>query len=323
VTGFVGDFLAAVHAMVLALGPLIAPFVIYRALVLPRFPGRDAFVATFVAGVWWIGAAAGEVVSPDPGAKMVWAQLAWPGIMCAPGFWLLFVWSYIHSGRDRPPSLWLIPLAAAPLAMTVLAFTNGWHHLVYVSATPVGPEPGAALDYTHGPAFFIAVAYIYLCLAITAALIVRAAMISRGIYRRHYLAFLGAVVAPWAFNLAYQFHAATVAGFDPTPFCLLFSGLVFFWLITRERLFTLTPIARGLLLEAVVDPVLVLDQQGAVIELNPAANRLPGLAPAQLSRALANSPELEAALAPALSARRAPRPTSGWATRISRSAVRH
>lgn len=262
----------------LALGPLITPYIIARVFLLPRFPGRLAFVGLFIAGVWWIGAAWAELIAQTTADKILCARFAWVGIMTAPAFWLLFVWSYVGSGRDRPPMSWMLIMAAAAVSMIVIVFTPGLQHLVYVRVTPSGPGPEATLVYTHGPVFYLATLYIYGCLAITAFLILRAAAGARGVYRRHYLAFLGAVAAPWALNAARNFMGISIEGFDPTPFCLLASGLIFFWMIAREQMFVLTPIARGKILEAVNEPMLVLDRQGLVVELNRAAAALPGLA---------------------------------------------
>lgn len=177
----------------LALGPLITPYIIARVFLLPRFPGRLAFVGLFIAGVWWIGAAWAELIAQTTADKVLCARFAWVGIMTAPAFWLLFVWSYVGSGRDRPPLSWMLIMAAAAVSMIVIVFTPSLQHLVYVRVTPNGPGPDATLVYTHGPVFYLATLYIYCCLAVTAFLILRAAAGARGVYRRHYLAFLGAV----------------------------------------------------------------------------------------------------------------------------------
>lgn len=262
----------------LALGPLITPYIIARVFMLPRFPGRLAFAGLFVSGVWWIGAAWTELIATTPEVKILCARLAWLGIMACPALWLLFVWSYLGSGRDRPPLSWIIAMVSAAVLMNIAVFTPGLQQLVYTKITPTGPDPGAPLRYSHGPAFYAALIYIYICLAVATVMILRAALTSRGVYRRQYLAFLGAVAAPWVLNAARNFFGITLDGFDPTPFCLIVSGLLFFWMITRERLFVLTPIARGKILDAVNEPMLVLDEQRLVVELNRAAQELPGMA---------------------------------------------
>lgn len=286
-----GDFLASWPTWLLALGPLITPYIIARVFMLPRFPGRVAFAGLFLAGVWWVGAAWAELIARTTEQKVFFARLAWVGIMTAPAFWLLFVWSYVGSGRDRPPRSWMILMATAAVSVVVVVFTPGLQHLVYSSITPRSSDPASTLRYDHGPVFYAATLYIYACLGVATVLILRAAVGARGVYRRHYLAFLGAAAAPWGLNAARNFMGVTIEGFDPTPFCLLASGLIFFWMITRERMFVLTPIARGRILEAVNEPMLVLDEQGVVVELNRAARDLAGLAdyhgralPAELAR---------------------------------------
>ena len=85
-------------------------------------------------------------------------------------------------------------------------------------------------------------------------------------YRTHYLGFLVAMAVPWVANVGYVTNNLTLFDFDPTPFSFLLMGAVFYWLITRRRLFVLLPVARDALLDAVPDPVLVLDADGTVVE---------------------------------------------------------
>ena len=105
----------------------------------------------------------------------------------------------------------------------------------------------------------------------------RAAALSQGLHRRHYLAFVLVTAVPWVANVGYVVFGWTLFGFDPTPFSFAFTLVAFSWLIVGVRLFDLLPVARHLLLEALLDPVLVIDPSGRVIEANPAALKLAGL----------------------------------------------
>ncbi len=178
-----------------------------------------------------------------------------------------------------------------------VAMTNDWHRLMYVSAIPINDQPGAALDYSHGFWFFATTVYLYafmvLSVVVTASGIHRAAPA----YRAHYLGFLLAMAVPWMANIGYVTGNAFLFDFDPTPFSFLLMGSVFYWLITRRRLFALLPVARHALLDAVPDPVLVLDADGTVVEANPAALALSAAPGGLIGRRLADLPDLGPALA--------------------------
>lgn len=273
---------------VLLLGTVLITLLLARqSWRLPPFPGRVNFLAMQLSASWWATAAALETLAVSPVTKLFWAKMAWTGIIGAPSFWFLFIWSYIHgevSERWR-----LVPMVMGLLTWTV-AMSNDWHRLMYVSAQPIGDQPGAALLYVHGPWFLAVTIYLYafmvLSILVTASGIQRAAPA----HRAHYVGFLLAVAVPWVANIGYVTNSVMLFDIDPTPFSFLFTGVVFYWLIARRRLFELLPIARGALLDAVPDPVLVLDGDGTVVEANPASQ---ALAPGRLiGRRLSQLPGL-------------------------------
>lgn len=242
------------------------------------FSGRRSFVVMHLACLWWLSAAGLEMAADPAGCKIFWASMAWPAIIAMPTLWAVFLWRYTHNLR-RPLGRWPAgALAVAPVLFWLLALSNGWHGLFYDAATAaVSPAPGAAVRYVHGPLFYAAAAYVYLCMLFCLVVAARATLASRGLYRRHYALFTLLMLVPWTANIAYVGFGYTVFGFDPTPFSFAVTLLGFAGLIGAGRLFDLMPVARNLLLEALLDPVLVIDPFGRVIQANPAALRLAGV----------------------------------------------
>ena len=139
--------------------------------------------------------------------------------------------------------------------------------------------------------------YTYLLLFLTTGLLVRGALRFPFPYRRQSAVILTGGLVPWIGNLVYNLGLSPVPGLDVTPFLLLASGLAFAWGILGFSLFDVVPIARDALVEAMADGVLVLDTQDRVLDLNPAARRLLGLAAGAplgrpVSEALAEWPAL-------------------------------
>ncbi|MCG5240688.1 sensor histidine kinase [Azospirillum doebereinerae] len=281
---------------VLLLGTVLITLLLARqSWRLPPFPGRVNFLAMQLSASWWATAAAAETLALSPTTKLFWAKMAWTGIVGAPSFWFLFIWSYIHgevSARWRQ-----VPMVMG-LVTWGMAMTNDWHRLLYASAQPIGGEPGAALSYVHGPWFLAVTIYLYtfmvLSFAVTASGIGRAAPA----HRAHYVGFLLAVAVPWVANIGYVTSNVVLFDIDPTPFSFLITGIVFYWLIARRRLFELLPIARGALLDAVPDPVLVLDGDGTVVQANPAAESLVTSPGRLIGRRLDGVPEIGPVLVP-------------------------
>lgn len=242
------------------------------------FPGRDTFILMHLASMWWMAAAGLEVAAVAPDCKLFWASMSWPAIISVPTFWAVFLWQYVSSVRKPLARRSTLGLIVAPVLIWLVVVSNPWHGLFYGPETgPVSAEPGAPIRYQHGPLFYAAAVYVYVFMSFSLGVVLRAALISHGVHRRHYLAFVLVTAVPWSANIAYVGFGWVVFGVDPTPFSFVFTLVAFSWLILGVRLFDLLPVARHLLLEALLDPVLVIDTQGRVIEANQAALKLAGL----------------------------------------------
>ncbi|TBU78837.1 histidine kinase N-terminal 7TM domain-containing diguanylate cyclase [Phytopseudomonas daroniae] len=242
------------------------------------FPGRDTFILMHLASMWWMAMAGLEVAAVAPDCKLFWATLSWPGIISVPTFWAVFLWQYVNSVREPLARRSVLGLIVAPVLIWLVVLSNPWHGLFYGAETgPVSAEPGAPIRYQHGPLFYATAVYVYLFMSFSLGVVLRAALTSHGVHRRHYLAFVLVTAVPWSANIAYVGFGMVVFGVDPTPFSFVFTLVAFSWLVLGVRLFDLLPVARHLLLEALLDPVLVVDTQGRVIEANQAALKLGGL----------------------------------------------
>ncbi|TYP66432.1 histidine kinase N-terminal 7TM domain-containing diguanylate cyclase [Stutzerimonas stutzeri] len=257
----------------------------------PQFAGSSAFTLMHLAILWWLGAAALEMSVHQQSCKMFWAGMAWPAILGVPTFWSVFLWQYVNSIRSPLRPLTITALMAMPVVFWLLALSNPWHLLFYGAASaPISSAPNAPIAYQHGSLFYLAAAYGYPFMIFCMGITLRAAALSSGLHRRHYLVFLVLTTIPWGANISYVAFDWTLFGFDPTPFSFALTIAGFGWLISGLRLFDLLPVARHLLLDALIDPVLVIDPQRRVIEANPAALRMANLKKDWHGRALSQWP---------------------------------
>ncbi len=262
-----------------------------------RFAGSVAFRLMHLAILWWLTAAALEMSFHQQSCKMFWAAMAWPAILAVPTFWAIFLWQYINSIHAQIKPLTVAGLLGMPTLFWLLAMTNPWHWQFYgQGSAPITAEVGAPIAYQHEWLFYLAAAYGYPFMLFCIGITVRAAMASKGFYRRQYLIFLILTTIPWIANISYVAFDWMLFGFDPTPFSFAVTLIGFGWLISGMRLFDLLPVARHLLLDALIDPVLVVDPQRRVIEANPAALRLAGLDRSWQGRTLASWPVIGTAL---------------------------
>jgi PAS domain S-box-containing protein len=85
-----------------------------------------------------------------------------------------------------------------------------------------------------------------------------------------------AALFPWVANILYNFQVGWFDSIDLTPFAFTLTGAVLVWGLFRERLVRLTPLARSVVVDNMVDGVIVLDAFGRVVDVNPAGQRVLG-----------------------------------------------
>ncbi|WP_025918141.1 histidine kinase N-terminal 7TM domain-containing protein [Herminiimonas sp. CN] len=263
--------------VLLLAGAVITVFLALRTRRLQPFPGRGYFLGMLLAASWWAAAAAFESLSALPSDKIIWAELAWPGIVAAPTCWAQFIWAYVNGNYKLLRTRWRLSLLAMPLATCIIALTNSSHHLMYAQTTAQITQDGLRMLYIRGPWFYLTTVYLYVFMLLSMAAVINALPHASRVYRRHYLGFALAMVLPWIANIGYVTNTVLLFGFDPTPFSFLLMTTVFYWLISRNQLFDLLPVAHTVLLDAVPDAVLVLDPEQRIVECNRAATGLPGL----------------------------------------------
>ena len=273
------DLLANHPALLLLASTLCIGVVAMLAQSLPQFPGRTAFVGMLLSASIWTAGVAFEYLEISIDGKMRVAELTWVGIILTPGFWALFSWQFVRGDiHQSVPRLWVLGQLSMLVLTLAIGLTNSSHHLLYREALPISGRLGAPLVYTHGPWFYALVTYIYVMMAASLLLVINGIGRAKGAYRRQYIGLSLAALLPWMANFGYLTGWFAPYGLDTAPISFLFMGAIFYLLIRRRQLFNLVPLARATLIDALADPMLVVDVKGAISDLNAAAA---GLAPAE------------------------------------------
>ena len=239
-----------------------------RAVARRPAPGAATCVLLMLALAWWSTGYAMELLATTRAAQIFWVKLEYIGILTAPLAWLIFALRF--TGRDH----WLgrralVALCLVPATLYALVVTDGTlHHLLYQRAEVIDDGGWSVLRVVYGPAGWANVAYAYVCLATGALVIVHAFRASPRIYRRQVAALLAATAVPWAVNALYMMGLGPSV--DLTPLAFTATGLGAAWALRRVQLLDLVPVARDRVMESLSDGVAVLDQQGRLVDCNPA-----------------------------------------------------
>ncbi len=221
----------------------------------------------------WICAALLGILDPNLLHKIFWAKIEYIGVVSVPLAVLIFVLH--HSGNQQWLSIRRLAwLAAIPAITLLLAWTNEFHGLIWARYIPYSQGGLAFSDKTYGPAFWVYWGYSYLLLLAATVLTVRAMLASPRIFRWQSVLVAVGILAPWAANLLYILHIDPIKNLDLTPLAFGITGVALAFGMFRWQLFDIKPFAQAAVITGMADGLMILDNQGRVLDVNPAAQAI-------------------------------------------------
>ena len=237
-----------------------------------RRPGAGVmpFIVLLLAVALWSGAYVFDALIDNLPVSILLTGISYIGITVIPATWLVFALAY--TGRER----WLTRrtyalLAIEPVLVLLAIATNGLHHAFWSSEVFQTTGTLSILYASYGPLFWLHAGYSYALMALGTALTIQSMLRAPQLYRGQALSLLVAAFAPWVFNAIYILNRDTLAYVDLTPYGFMVMGLALAWSLFNFRLMDIVPVARGVLIEKIGAAVIVLDRQGRIVDINPAA----------------------------------------------------
>ncbi len=160
-------------------------------------------------------------------------------------------------------------LAAGAYAAVLTSTRN---ELFYVDLQLVQAGPLVMLDVRPGPVYYALQAFIAAAILVANVVLVRAWRRASPRDRGPMFTLVLASLIPWAANLAYLLGLVPWR-LDGPPFLLLPIAVLFVWSVRNQALVELRPIARDQVVERLRDPVVVLDADDRIVDLNGAGER--------------------------------------------------
>ncbi|MDX1744568.1 MAG: histidine kinase N-terminal 7TM domain-containing protein [Halobacteriales archaeon] len=266
---------ALVVAFLLSVG--LAGYAIHR---LKNRQDAEKTIAAFVimmvgVAVWSFGDAM-QVTSTSLGAKVLWRTIAFVGHNVGPVAFLGF--ALLYAGHEQWVTRRTIGvLALEPLVVAaVVSPTNPAHGLMWPNFRVVEFSGFLILDRSFGPWYWVNAGYNFLLVAVAFALLARMVFgWGQRTYRRQ-AALLGAgVMLPFLANVAWITKTVPV---DLTSAAFAGMGLLFAVAVFKFDLLSLLPVARDAVIDNMRDGVIVLNDRGEIVDLNPAVRDMLDLA---------------------------------------------
>lgn len=258
--------------------------------------GARSFTFFMLAAALWAALEALQASDPDPLRAVTWRQLKYLGIAGLPVAFLVFAHDYTRGAR------WLNRFTVATLvlvaAITVgLTWTNPLHGLMWtegLGAPDVATFPIAG----RGGWFWVHTAFSYALIGLASFYLLRGFVRTPRPYRRQVTWVLVAVLIPWIANVVVLLGGIDTGGLDVTPLTFALSAFAFARSLFSHRLLDIVPVAQEAVVRNLADAVLVVDERGRTLQLNPAAARLlgvrdpDGVVGEPLTHLLGDAPEL-------------------------------
>lgn len=220
----------------------------------------------------WIMAYALEIVSANQLTMERWETMVTVAQAMVGPIWLIFAAQ--HSGLSDWLSPWRMLMALSPgLATSALALTNGWHHLLWESTTLI-TAPFSIVSPQPGPWFWGLAVYRYIYILIGTILIFVPLVRSPALRKAQGIMVALGGLLPMIGNALHIFDLTHVMLLDLGPFAFLASGILLSLGLFTFHMVELLPLAQSAILENIREGVIVLDNDGKVADLNPAARHL-------------------------------------------------
>lgn len=202
-------------------------------------------------------------------AMMAFTYLEYIGIAFIGPCFLIFSLKYT-SYKSKNQGFKTALILLIPVITYLLLLTNDDHHLFYKSVGVSNYGPFPTLDIVTGTWYYVNLIYVYLTFSFGNIILWRRFKFSDQLFKTQTRLILLAGIFPLIFNLFYQTHIFRLFEvIDLTPFSFLLTYLILGFAILKYQLFSLKPIARNKIMEAITKGVLVLDSENKIVDFNP------------------------------------------------------
>ena len=231
--------------------------------------GVTAFTWYTAGQTLWIFGFILELLTSDLFGKIFWDGFQWlAGLIIVIAF-PIFTVQYTEYKFKKPQRMFILALVI-PVIFTAILMTDGIHHLIYPNPhlTVDTPFPELLYDFTwvvYGYAL-----YSYGTAIWATGLLVQRLFRPHGLYRTQLAIITIGFIIPILGTILTLLDVHIAPQRDIAPFTNAIANLIIAWGLFRYKLFEVFPIGRDRLFEAMVDPVVILDNQHMVVDINSA-----------------------------------------------------
>ncbi len=252
-------------------GMICAGIAIYLAPYREKTGARQLMLLLAGTSIWTLGYGM-EYLSPELSLKLWWVRIEYLGVSWVGMLTFKFVCTLTGKTDGLEKKLDLL-LLTIPVLTIFLALTNQFHGLMWQKAHLESNTVIQGIIFKRGIAFWGYVAFSYGMILCATFILLKAFASSRGLYRKQLTLILSGILVPLLFNVQYLFGFQATRNLDLTPFAFMVSGILFSVGLIRYQLLNLIPLAHEAVIDGMGDPVIVMDMNDRVMEINRACSK--------------------------------------------------
>jgi len=230
-------------------------------------PGATAFSWYMIGQALWLMSFILGLISKDIDVKLFLDTLQWVSYVIFGLMLPVFVVQYTEQ-KLRHPGLFLRLIFIVPALMAVALVGDVFFDWIHRSPKVVPLAYFSVVAYDSTPTIYGYAIYIYLMTVWLLYLLVRQIVQHHNLYRIQTLLIASGLFFSIFGTILPLLDIRIFPGYASTPFTGAFGNLIMFWGFFRLHIFEITPIGRDKVFEAMVEPVVILDNNNLVVDSN-------------------------------------------------------
>ncbi len=240
----------------------------------------DWFTALMSQMVVWSTAYFFELAGDTFQWVLFWSKVQYLGAPFIAPTWLSLVLTYTGKlGRKKPSKYNL--LFIIPALSLVMAWTNGYHHLLWQQPYLFRQDLFSTLNFVPGIWYMVNIIYAYTLFILSTVILFLSYFKTSPVFRWQIILLLTFSITNWLGNLAYILKVLP-EHFDLTPVIFAVSSIPLTLVIFKNSFFSIAPVAREVLMDTIDEPILVLDRVKRVLDFNLEAQKFSQFPPEKI-----------------------------------------
>ncbi|WHY99989.1 histidine kinase N-terminal 7TM domain-containing diguanylate cyclase [Peribacillus simplex] len=250
--------------VVIMAGVLSLFLCLFAQLRIKDAPGAKPYILVTLLSSIFTFSYAFELSSTSLEQIIFWLRVEYLALPFIPVFLLLMCLEYVG---QRIKKVWQYALFIIPFITIFMHYTNDLHHLYYKSMELRSDSPFPIIKLVGGPWFYVHSLFLFLCVMLSIIILLKQVKKSSSRFRMQISMMVAGLIIPIMANY-YYINGLSSYGIDLGPVSMSITFIFHGAALLTFQMFNVAPIARETVFESMKEGVIVLNQQGLIVDYN-------------------------------------------------------